>query len=116
MGRYIVSTMSEYSQGEGDLKKGFYRIVEADTAAEAKKIGVEQLKLDGKLRAGKSMYNVRVEKYTGKLGQDIRRFSIMAKQKVKSYERKIVKTKQHVKAYTRTPPKQTQYNRIWQKV
>lgn len=29
----------------------------------------------------------------------------MAKQKVKGYERKIVKTKQHVKAYTRTPPK-----------
>lgn len=68
MPKYIVSTMSEYSQGEGDLKKGFYRIVEADTAADAKKIGVEELKLDGKLRAGKSMYNVRVEKYTGKLG------------------------------------------------
>jgi len=66
--RYIVIAMHRGS-GSDNKREGYFKIVDAESPSDAKKIGVEQLMLDGKMPAGKSiqenMNMVKVEQYRG---------------------------------------------------
>ena len=66
--KYLVYIMHSRNP-EQNMRSGYYEIIEASSASEAKKRGVEELVLKGKglpgLSVSQNMSKSRVEKYKG---------------------------------------------------